>query len=1099
MENTSEMYIASKFKFLKHKLRVAPLSEIVSKPVSDEEKKKLEALEKLKAKELKKKQLADACKPGEKALKKKVFEAKEKYVNDTPVGERKDMSKPMLDTYDPAAVESAWDAWWTKQKLFEVTAEKAKTFPKEKRFVMLLPPPNVTGQLHLGHTLMGAIEDSLTRWKRMNGYCALWIPGTDHAGISCQTVVEKKILKEEGKYRKDFTREEFLKKVWAWKVEYGDKIFEQFRRLGVSFDWSRMYFTMDEERSKAVTAAFIKLFERGVLYRAKRIVHWCCTLRTAISDVELEEVEVNEIKGLKVPGYTKEVEFGVLIDFAYKLKKDPSKEIVVSTTRIETMLGDVAVAVHSKDPRYIDLHGELLIHPFFPDREVRIITDDILVDMAFGTGAVKITPGHDPNDFECGNRHNLPIITIIDEDGIINHNGGPFSGQKRYECRVKIQEELKKLGLYRDKKPNKMILQTCSKTGDIIEPMVKPQWWISCKQVADRGLEDVKTGKLKIIPEFQKSLWNHFLENIRDWCVSRQLWWGHQCPAFLVTVEGLQENPETHNNDHWVAAVNEQEAIEKAAEKYKVDKSKIKVKQDEDVLDTWFSSGLLPLSLCGWPDKKSEDFDLFFPSNVLETGHDIIFFWVARMVFFSYFFEDQLPYDTVYLHPIVRDAQGRKMSKSLGNVIDPLEVIDGIALEQILANLKMGNLPEKEVKKCETEKKKEFPEGIPQCGADALRIGLMSYMVQGRNINLDIQRVIGYRNFGKKLWNAANFFLKFALSKDAIFTPAIDSVLSDITQLSFIDKWILNKLSRLTLNFNKAFENYSFGDAVNSVYSFWMDCFCDVYIEAVKAVFKSNDEIAKEKTRNIMFYIMIQALKVLHPIAPFITEELYQRLNYEVYSKINPNTEIQSICISDFPNDSSFINDEIERLGSISEDLVHKILALTPQFTVKGAEKIAKPKDSKESKTEKPKEQQKDISKPKAPKLKVYLFSEDPVTHSFVDSQSVLISTLGKIEKIECIKDSSLISQLNALRVVFNENTDLYFDLVDFTYDTEKDLKRLNNELKEKLKLKSELQAKMTAQGYEENALDSVKKSNTEKMIKLNTEIDKLQACLPKN
>ena len=343
--------------------------------------------------------------------------------------------------------------------------------------------------------------------------------------------------------------------------------------------------------------------------------------------------------------------------------------------------------------------------------------------MNFGTGAVKITPAHDPNDFECGNRNKLPMIVVIDEDGNINHNGGIFAGMKRYDCRVKIQEELKKLGQFKGKSSNKMILQTCSKTGDIIEPMVKPQWWINCKQVAERGLEDVKTGKLKIIPDFQKALWNHFLENIRDWCVSRQLWWGHRCPAYLVTIEGQLDHPETHNNDHWVAANDEVEAIEKAMKKFNItDKSKIKVTQDEDVLDTWFSSGILPLSVAGWPNKSHEDFDLFFPSNVLETGHDIIFFWVARMVFFSYMFMDKLPFDTIYLHPIVRDSQGRKMSKSLGNVIDPLQVIDGISLEKILEELKLGNLPEKEVKKCETEKKKEYPQGIPQCGADALKI-----------------------------------------------------------------------------------------------------------------------------------------------------------------------------------------------------------------------------------------------------------------------------------------------------------------------------------------------------------------------------------------
>jgi valyl-tRNA synthetase len=373
------------------------------------------------------------------------------------------MNKPMLDSYNPQYVESAWEAWWQKEKFFHVDVETAKKVDRSQRFVMLLPPPNVTGSLHLGHTLMGAIEDSITRWKRMKGFVSLWVPGTDHAGIATQSVVEKKLLKELGKYRSDFTREEFLAKVWDWKNEYGNRIFEQFRKLGVSFDLSRNFFTMDEERSYAVKEAFVQLHDRGILYRAERIVHWCCALKTAISDVEIDEIELDGPSLLSVPLHKGKYEFGVLIDFAYKLKEDPSKEIIVSTTRIETMLGDVAVAVHPDDSRYKHLIGKELIHPFFPDRHMKIIADPILVNMEFGTGAVKITPGHDPNDFLCGQRHNLPIITIFDDDGVLNDDGGPFKGMRRYECRNKILKDLEKLGLYKGKKPNKMVLQRCSK------------------------------------------------------------------------------------------------------------------------------------------------------------------------------------------------------------------------------------------------------------------------------------------------------------------------------------------------------------------------------------------------------------------------------------------------------------------------------------------------------------------------------------------------------------------------------------------------------------------------------------------------------------
>lgn len=1112
MDTTSEMYLSTKFKFIKAHLTNSSKNLIhlniklnsTSTPNpeskkegsssntntnlsnSNEEIKKLEALEKLRLKEEKKKKMADICKAGEKADKKKTFTIQEeKFENKTPVGMKKDMSVEMAKDYNPEEVECSWDAWWTNQKFFEVSNEKLKQFPPEKRFLMLLPPPNVTGQLHLGHTLMGAIEDSITRYKRMNGYCSLWIPGTDHAGISCQTVVEKKILKEEKKYRKDFTREAFLSKVWEWKNEYGNKIFEQFRKIGVSFDWSRMYFTMDEERSKAVVHAFVDLFDRGILYRAKRIVHWCCTLKTAISDAEVDPLELKQPTMLKIPGYVKEIEFGVLINFSYKLKKDPTREIVISTTRIETMLGDVAVAVHSQDPRYKDLHGEILIHPFV-NREIPIITDDILVDMNFGTGAVKITPAHDPNDFESGVRHSLPIVFVIDDEGNMTQSCGMFSGMKRYDCRVKIIEELKKIGQFKDKKPNPMVLNTCSKSGDIIEPMVKPQWWVRCKEVAERGLEDVKSGKLKIIPDFQKALWNHFLENIRDWCVSRQLWWGHRCPAYLVHIDGVLENPETHNNEHWVAASSDEEAIEKAMKKFNIkteDKKKIRVVQDEDVLDTWFSSGILPLSLAGWP-VKDENFDLIFPSNLLETGHDIIFFWVARMVFFGYMFADKLPFDTVYLHPIVRDAQGRKMSKSLGNVIDPLQVINGISLDKIIEDLKSGNLPEKEVKKCEAEKRKEYPNGIPKCGADALRIGLMSYMVQGRNINLDIQRVIGYRNFGNKLWNAVKFFINFALDKEYSFTPVF---VIDYNSLCFINKWILNKFSKTEKIVNNSFETYSFGEAVNSIYSFWIDNFCDVYIEVSKGIFKSNDENLKQQTRNVMFYVIVEALKLLHPIAPFITEELYQRINYEVYSRLNKNIFIDSITVSTFPKNTTFSHDDIDNLGEFSSELVHKILSLNPQFSLV-PELASKSKEAKEGKIEF-----------KKPKFSVYLKSEDKKLEDFVLEQSLMITTLSKIESIIVLNSTNekeVFEKKSLLKVVLNSTTDIYLVYDGYVLDSNKEESRLKSVLNEKNKNKTDLITKITAVGYEENASEVVKKGNKDKIERLDVEIRKIEECI---
>ena len=1026
-----------------------------------------EISEKTRLKEEKKKKMQNICNQSEKSKAQKKFIEQIKFVNTTPFGHKKDMSVEMLPKYDPNAVECAWDSWWTQEKIYEVSAEKAEKYPIEKRFTMLLPPPNVTGKLHLGHTLMGAVEDSLTRWKRMKGFCALWIPGTDHAGISCQTVVEKKIKKEEGKFRKDFSREEFLAKVFEWKYEYGNKIFEQFRRLGVSFDWSRAYFTMDEDRSKSVSEAFIRLYEKRLLYRAKRIVHWCCTLNTTISDVEIDDENLEGPTMIKVPNYTKEIEFGVLIKFAYKIKGDESKEIVVATTRIETMLGDVAVAVNSKDPRYKDFVGKSLVHPFIPDREMKVITDDILVDMAFGTGAVKITPSHDPNDFECGKRNNLEFINILDDSGNINHNGGMFAGTKRYDCREAIQVELKKLGLHKGKESNPMVLQKCSKSGDIIEPLIKPQWWINCKDVAARGVKDVETGKLKIVPDFQKTLWNSFLNNIRDWCVSRQLWWGHRCPAYLVTIKGKQD-PDESNNEHWICATSEKDALAKAVKKYNVDASLITLKQDEDVLDTWFSSALLPISLCGWPDENHKDFKMFFPSSVLETGHDIIFFWVARMVFFSYFFMEELPFETVYLHPIVRDAQGRKMSKSLGNVIDPLEVIDGIPLDTILSNLKSGNLPDMEVKKCSDQKKKEFPQGIPTCGADALRLGLMSYMIQGKNINLDIGRVVGYRHFGNKLWNAVKFFLSFL---DEEFKPNHD-LFRKSNNNSFINLWMLNKQSRLVKQFDAYMEQYSFGDAVRTVYSYWQDFLCDVYIEAIKPIFKNGSPEEKEITRNVLHFCIDSGLKVLHPLMPFVTEELFQRLNYEINKILNLHTTIitPSISLADFPSDESFINDEVDKLGLLVSDISHRILGLAPQF---------EPKDKANKK-----------------KLSFSVFSTDNATEKLVLNESGLIATLAKVASVQFVKSKSGLDLKTSLVVVYNETTDLIINLTDFNYSKDKEADRLKSELDDKTKRKNEIITKMTDKGYENNASEQVKKINKEKLAKLEAEIEKIDASL---
>jgi valyl-tRNA synthetase len=550
---------------------------------------------------------------------------------------------------------------------------------------MVIPPPNVTGALHLGHALMLSIEDAVMRYKRMNGYETLWLPGVDHAGIATQSVVEKQLWKKEKKTRHDLGREEFVKQVWNWKDEYGGRINNQFRRFGISVDWERFAFTLDETRSKAVIEAFVRMYEKGLIYRDTRLVNWSATLKTAISDLEIEYIDINEPTFLKCPGHDPngKYEFGALTEFAYKVK-GTDKEIVVATTRLETMLGDVAVAVHPEDPRYAEFVGKELEHPFIKDRKVTVITDDVLVKMDFGTGAVKITPAHDPNDYKCGKKHNLPFINVLNDDGTINHNGGEFTGLMRYDCRNAMTKRMEELGILRGKKPNPMRLGLCSKSNDILEPIVKPQWYVDCKDMAKRSTDAVRQGDLKIIPDNHEKTWFQWLDNIQDWCISRQLWWGHRIPVYLITIPGVIDHPDPQNNDHYIVGRNIEEARANAAKKFNVEAEKIQLEQDSDVLDTWFSSGVFPMSTMGWPDKNADDLKAFFPGDLLETGHDILFFWVARMVMMSLELTDKLPFHTVYLHPMVRDEEGQKMSKSKGNVIDPLEVMDSCTLETLL-------------------------------------------------------------------------------------------------------------------------------------------------------------------------------------------------------------------------------------------------------------------------------------------------------------------------------------------------------------------------------------------------------------------------------
>ena len=827
------------------------------------------------------------------------------------------MSKELAKTYDPKGIEDRIYQNWLDKKYFHAEVDRSK-----KPFTIVMPPPNVTGQLHMGHALDNTMQDILIRYKRMQGYNALWPPGTDHAAIATEVKVIQK-LKEQGIDKNDIGREEFLKHAWEWKEEYGGRIVNQLKKLGSSADWDRERFTMDEGCSKAVEEVFVKLYNKGYIYKGSRIINWCPVCKTSISDAEVEHVDQD----------------GFFWHINYPIVGEEGRFVEIATTRPETLLGDTAVAVNPEDERYQDLVGKMLKLPL-TDREIPVIADSY-VDKEFGTGCVKITPAHDPNDFEVGKRHNLPEINIMNDDATINELGGKYAGMDRYEARKAMVADLDALGLLVKVVPHTHSVGTHDRCKTTVEPMIKPQWFVKMQEMAKPAIEALKKNELNFVPDRFDKIYLHWLENIRDWCISRQLWWGHRIPAYYCDECG-------------------EVVVAKEMPKVCPKCGCTHFKQDEDTLDTWFSSALWPFSTLGWPD-KTEDFDYFYPTDVLVTGYDIIFFWVIRMVFSAIEQTGKVPFHHVLIHGLVRDSQGRKMSKSLGNGIDPLEIID-------------------------------------QYGADALRLTLITGNAPGNDMRFYMERVEASRNFANKVWNASRFIM---MNLEKAEVPG--EMPKD--QLTAADKWILSKVNTLAKEVTENMDKYELGIAVQKVYDFIWEEFCDWYIEMVKPRLYNDGDTTKSAALWTLKTVLVNALKLLHPYMPFITEEIFCTLQ----------SEEESIMISKWPEFTKewhFVEDEAA-VEMIKE-------------AVRGIRNVRT-----------------GMNVPPSKKAKVFVVSESENVRNTFENGKVFFATLGSASEVTVQADRSGIDE-DAVSAVLPEAV-IYMPFAELV-DIDKEIERLQKE-----------------------------------------------------